>query len=207
MNPIKLNESALTLVGVCAANKDATSAQQTRNTLIYTLMIVMHIINITATSLFFIKFITIDYNGALYGLLAATVLICMLYILVTLRYHRNQMRAIFSTLDSIYQNSKALIIFHLINKNFAVEWVLPKILDVTIKRTHSPLFADRNSKAFEDSSYSNRIGRFVSIFCIQIYPPAFFIMSVAVTSIDVGHCYFHDGLTNVTCLQKPYRYV
>lgn len=106
MNPLKLNQFVLTSVGVCADEESAPAAKRIRNQICYLLMVVMQVINITATSLYFIKFVSTDYDGAIYGLLAATVLTAMLYILITLRYHSKQLRSIFSTIDVIYKECK-----------------------------------------------------------------------------------------------------
>lgn len=109
MNPLKLNQSVLTLIGVCAVEENTASSKKIRNIFVYILMVVMQIINITATSLYFIKYISTDYDGAIYGLLAATVLTAMLYILITLRYHSKKLLAIFSTLDDMYKECKIRI--------------------------------------------------------------------------------------------------
>lgn len=106
MNPLKLNQFLLTLIGVCAIEENTASSKKIRSIFVYTLLVVMHIINITATSLYFIKYISTDYDGAIYGLLAATVLSAMLYILITLRYHSEELLSIFSTLDEIYEECK-----------------------------------------------------------------------------------------------------
>lgn len=67
-----------------------------------------YIINITACSLYFIKYISIDYAGGIYGLLATIALLCLLYILITLRYHSDKLRLIFSALDTIHREDKAV---------------------------------------------------------------------------------------------------
>ena len=107
MNPLKLNQFVLTSVGVCADEENAPAAKRIRNKFFYLILVVMQAINITATSLYFIKFVSIDYDGAIYGLLAATVLSAMLYILITLRFHSKQLRSIFSKLDAIYKERKS----------------------------------------------------------------------------------------------------
>lgn len=57
------------------------------------------------------------------------------------------------------------------------------------------------------SAYTDRIGKIISYIFITLYTPGFFVMSIAITSMDVLRCYFRDGLTDVKCLLTPYRYV
>lgn len=104
MNPLKLNQVVLMFVGVCAAEENTRNSTRIQISLFYALMVVMHVINIAACSLYFIKYISIDYDGAIYAFLAATVLCCLLYILINLRYHSEKLRFIFSTLHEIYIN-------------------------------------------------------------------------------------------------------
>lgn len=108
MNPLKLNQSFLTLIGLCAPDEKTSMPKRIRNISIYAVTFVMHIINSIATSLYFIRYISIDYDGAIYGLLAATVLICLIYILVNLRYHYDKLLSVFSTLDAIYRKCKII---------------------------------------------------------------------------------------------------
>ena len=107
MNPLKLNQIVLTFVGVCAVEENTPNSKRIRISLFYALMVVMHVINIAACSLYFIKYISIDYDGAIYAFLAATVLCCLLYILINLRYHSAKLRFIFSTLHEIRNNGTA----------------------------------------------------------------------------------------------------
>lgn len=109
MNPLKLNQSVLTLVGVCASNQHTTVINQIRNLFFYGLMVVMHLINIAACGLYVVKYVSSDYNGAIYGLLATTVLICSEYTLIVLRYHYKKLRTIFATLNAIYQECKYIL--------------------------------------------------------------------------------------------------
>lgn len=109
MNPLKLNQSVLTLVGVCACDKNTPMAKQIRNLFIYALLIGMHTINIAAYGSYFVKFISIDYNGAVYGLLATTDIICSEYTLIALRYHYKKLRTIFAMLNATYQKCKYII--------------------------------------------------------------------------------------------------
>lgn len=106
MNPLKLNQAILTMVGVCAAEKGIGSLLKIRNLFIYGLLCIMTAINSTTTSLFFIKYISTDYEGAIYALLAATVLICQLFILFNLRLYSEQMKTIFSILSEINEKCK-----------------------------------------------------------------------------------------------------
>lgn len=106
MNPLKLNQFVLTSIGVCADEKNTPTSKKIRNLFIYVVLVVMQIINITATGLYFIRNVSTDYDGAIYGLLAATVLSAMLYILITLKYHSKELRSIFSILNTIYKECK-----------------------------------------------------------------------------------------------------
>lgn len=111
MNPLKLNWLVLTSVGVCASDENTSKTTRIRNVFFFGLMVVMHFVNIVACGLYVIKYMSIDYNGAVYGLLATTVLICSEFTLIALRYHYKKLRTIFSTLDSAYQKCK----YHLIS--------------------------------------------------------------------------------------------
>lgn len=106
MNSLKLNQSVLTLIGVCADEKNTPSRKKIRNRLIYAILLTMKMINFTANSLYFVKYVSTDYDEAIYGLLSATSVFAMFYILVTLRYHSEKLRSIFSTLDIIYKERK-----------------------------------------------------------------------------------------------------
>lgn len=106
MNPLRLNHSVLSLIGVCAPDKNTPVKIKIRNLLFYALMLVMQIINTAACSLYVVKYMSIDYNGAIYGLLATTVLICLEYTLIALRFHYKKLRTIFSTLHAAYQKCK-----------------------------------------------------------------------------------------------------
>lgn len=61
--------------------------------------------------------------------------------------------------------------------------------------------------SFEQSSYTSRVANVITFLFIELYTPGFFVMSIAVTAMDVARCYFHDGLSDVKCLLTPYRYV
>lgn len=106
MNPLKLNQSILTLVGVCADQKGIGLLRKIKNLFLYGLILAMTILNSTATSLYFIKYVSTDYEGAIYGLLAATVLICQVFILINLRFHSEQLRTIFTTIYEINHECK-----------------------------------------------------------------------------------------------------
>lgn len=106
MTPLQLNKSVLTFVGVCAVENGTPRMKRIRIFLFYMLMVVMHIINIAACGLYFIKYISTDYAGAIYGFLASTVLLCLLYILITLNYHSKELRDIFMALDVIHRKGK-----------------------------------------------------------------------------------------------------
>lgn len=108
MDPLQLNRSILNLMGVCADEEDTPMLIRIRNILFYSLMLIMDILNIAACSLYFIKYISTDYDGAIYGLLATTALTCLLYILVTLRFHREEIRKVFSTLQAIHDKCENL---------------------------------------------------------------------------------------------------
>lgn len=101
MNALKLNQSVLTYVGVCAVEENATLQKRIWTLLFYGLMILMNLINIVVCGLYFIKYISIDYDGGIYAILAVTVLLCLLYVLFSLRYHSKKLRTIFETLDEI----------------------------------------------------------------------------------------------------------
>lgn len=107
MDPLKINHSVLKFVGVCAVKESTSFSIKIRNQLFYGLMVVMHIINTVLSGLYFVKFVSSDYNGAMYGFLSATVLICNLHTLITLRLHSKEMRKIFSTLKSVHRESEA----------------------------------------------------------------------------------------------------
>lgn len=200
MTPLKLNQFVLTLIGVCAEKKTAPITKKIVNLFVYALLIVMTTINTTATTLYFVLYVSTDYDGAIYGLLAATVLISMIYMLITLRIHSKKLRSIFSTLDVIYRECKICRkIFK--NKNEINLKIYSQIV------SHCPQSLDGNTKPFSESSYANQIAKKVSFLFIIFYPPGFFIMSVIATSVDVLRCYFRDGLTDVGCLFRPYRYV
>lgn len=106
MDHLELNQSVLTFVGVCAVGESVSPSERIRILLFYALMVVMHIINIIVSSLYFFYYISVDYDGGIYGFLAATVLICLLFILINLRYHSVKFRMIFSTLKTIQRNGK-----------------------------------------------------------------------------------------------------
>lgn len=101
MNPIKLNQSVLTTVGVCAAEKGIGSSQKKRNLFIHGLLCVMTAINSTTTTLYFVTFMSTDYEGAIYALLAATAVISQLFILINLRIYSERLRMIFSVVSEI----------------------------------------------------------------------------------------------------------
>lgn len=106
MTPLQLNKSVLTFVGVCVVEDGTPRMERFRIFLFYMLMVVMQIINIAACGLYFIKYISTDYAGAIYGFLASTVLLCLLYILITLNYHSKELRDIFMALDVIHRKGK-----------------------------------------------------------------------------------------------------
>lgn len=109
MTPLKLNQTVLTFVGVCAVKEKTSVSKRIRIMLFYILMIAMHLINIAACALYFIKYLSTDYDGAIYGFLAATVLMCLLYILIELRYHSHKLREIFATLRSIHKRGNSVL--------------------------------------------------------------------------------------------------
>lgn len=109
MNPVKLNQSVLTLVGVCASEENTRLAKKIRNAFIHALLCIITGINTTTTSIYVIKYMSVDYSGAIYGLLATTAVSCQLFILLSLRYHSKKLRTIFSTLNDINDECK----FHL----------------------------------------------------------------------------------------------
>lgn len=109
MTPLKLNQTVLTMIGVCAVEENTPAPKRIRIKLFYTLIIVMHLINITACSLY-LKYISIDYDGAIYAFLASIVLLCLLHILINLRYHAEKLRMIFSMLHAIHKNGTTVFL-------------------------------------------------------------------------------------------------
>lgn len=108
MEPLAVNHAVLKFIGVCAVSQSTPKLINIRNQLFYTIMVVMHIINTILSGLYFTTYVREDYTGALYGFLSATVLLCNLHTLATLRYHSTKMRTIFATLEIIYKESKIL---------------------------------------------------------------------------------------------------
>lgn len=106
MNPLKLNQSVLTFVGVCAVRVNTPLSNRIRILLFHALMYLMYSINFVASSLYFIKYISVDYDGAIYAFLEATVLLSLLYTLANLRYHSKKLRKIFETIYAIHKKSE-----------------------------------------------------------------------------------------------------
>lgn len=186
MDSLKLNQSVLTFIGVCAVEENTPLRKRIRIFCVYTLLFLMNLINTVVCSLYFFKYITIDYDGGIYAFLASTVLLCLLYVLIILRHHSGKLRKIFVTLNEINHGSK-------------ITWKVSKI-----KNFIENYFA---LGSFKVSPYASRVSKWISFVFIQLYSLGFFVMSFAVTSLDVMRCYFHDGLTNPKCLLVPYKYV
>lgn len=106
MDPLKINQSTLKFFGICAVKESTSFSIKIRNQLRYGLSVLMHFINTVISGLYFVKFVSSDYDGAMYGFLSATVLICNLHSLITLRLHSMEMRKIFSTLKSVHRESE-----------------------------------------------------------------------------------------------------
>lgn len=195
MDSLKLSQSALKFLGVCAVKESAPLWIKARNQLFYALMVLMHIINSILSGLYFIMYVTVDYDGGLYALLSATVLICNLHTLGTLRYNSDKMRMIFLTLKSIYRESK--------NEEFLNEMIIKNKNQVNIQL----FILDENSDAFQSSSYAQRIGSKIALVFIKIYGPLYPTVLTSIPIIELTQCYFQDHLTNPKCLHIPYRYV
>lgn len=106
MDPLKLSQLALEILGVCAFNKDASFWRKIRDNLFYGWMVVMHLINILLSGLYFVKNLTNEFDGGFNVLLSATALVCNLHTLGTLRYKSEKIRMIFTILKTINRESK-----------------------------------------------------------------------------------------------------
>lgn len=191
MDPITVNHTVLKFVGVCDVEETKPSSIKLRNQLFYTLMVVMHTINTTATLLYFILYMSVDYNGGIYGLLSVTVLICNLHTLITLRLHSNEMKTVFSTLRTIRRESKS-------NQNKIKQYyiLIHYVLDV-------------NSDAFHSGSYAYQVGSNVTNLFVKIYGPVYFAIIIFISATDLTQCYLQNQLfvDHPTCVHIPYKYV
>lgn len=106
MDALKLNQAVLTFIGVCATDANTALRKKIQFSLFYALMLLMYFLNIIACGLYFIKYISTDYDNGIYALLAVVVLVTLLYILIDLRYHSLKLRQIFETLYAIYERGK-----------------------------------------------------------------------------------------------------
>lgn len=105
MSPLELNKKILTFIGICAVEENAPFSKKIRVNLFFALMLLMNSVNTVVCSLYFVKYISIDYEGAIYGFLAGSCLVCLLYVLISLRSHSKKLRQIFEKLDEINQQS------------------------------------------------------------------------------------------------------
>lgn len=116
MDSIKLNRSVLTTIGVCAAHENTSIGKKILNNFMYYLIFTMTTINLIATTIFFLKYVSTDYAGSIYGFLASTALVCTLYTFFTLRYKNGALASIFSTLEDIYSECKKSFRFFVIHE-------------------------------------------------------------------------------------------
>lgn len=195
MNPLEKNHSVLKFIGACDVDEATPKILKLKNQFSFSLLVIMHIINITATSLYFLLYMSIDYNGGIYGLLAATVLSCNLHTLVTLRLHSKEIRMVFSTFRTLRQKSTPPT-----NQS---NGKLRKI------QFFSRNISDLNSEAFKSNSYAYQVGSRITKIFITIYAPLYFGMILFIGVAKLTNCYLQGQLSeeHPTCLDIPYRYV
>lgn len=189
MEPLKYVKSVLITIGICATD-NVGPFRKLLHEIIYLLITVMHLLNAYATTHYFLKYISVDYQGGLYALLAATVLYCGAYMLITLHAYRYVIQNSFATIEAIQRQSKS---FHL--PCFA----LP--LDGVILFR----FTDWNTKTFRDDSFANRAGRRITTFFITYYGPGYFIVFTIAALYNYSYCYAYDNI-DINCLIMPYKY-
>lgn len=101
MSPLKYIQLTLTLIGVCATNDDVGSVRKCLNMIVYSILIGMHLLNLCPTSLYFIKYVSVDYEGGIFALMETTVVFCNVWTLMSSFWSRDKIRDTFATFESI----------------------------------------------------------------------------------------------------------
>lgn len=190
MQALKFVQSVLTVIGVCANEPSTSSTRKLFSTFVYFLITGMHTIDSIATTFYFVKNTSTDYTGGIFALMAATVLFCEIWTMISLHWFRFTILNVFDTLKSIQEQSE----FHL------------KVLFYFCEFIQLIFPTDSIAEHFQMNSFANRFGKKISTFYVKYYVPGYSVLVTSAAIYNYGYCYFYDNL-NTTCLLTPYKYV
>lgn len=110
MKPMVTNKQALIWLNIYPIDGKSNKMKKQLCFILFILNVLMHIITITGSFAFFLKFVKIDFEVSLFGFYQFIVLLTILYVLIVAFILRFKIEKIFNNLSEIYNACKYTII-------------------------------------------------------------------------------------------------
>lgn len=102
MTPLNTNRKVLIVLGMHSADASVTQQQQIRNICIASAIFIAHLWGLVSSAIYFIKFVSVDLESALFGILEVSGHVNMIYMMIIAFILRHRIAAIFTSLATIY---------------------------------------------------------------------------------------------------------
>lgn len=106
MQPLSTTRQMMTWLGMCPADESATLRQNLSHIAHTSAILTTSSICFIASLAYCFKFISIDFDGAVFGFMAAIAEFGLIYVLTTAIGMRHQIGGVFTSLSTIYKSSK-----------------------------------------------------------------------------------------------------
>lgn len=106
MQPLETTRRMMTWLCMHPAD-ESTTPQQKLAYVTHTLVILFfHLVSFVASFVFFVKYVSIDFNGAIFAFMIGIGELGLIYFLIAAVLMRHQIESIFSSLSTIYESSE-----------------------------------------------------------------------------------------------------
>lgn len=106
MEPLATTRRIMVWLCMYPANESATPQQKLAYATHTSVILFFHLVSFVASLVFCVKYVSIDFNGAIFAFMIGIGELGLIYYLIVAVLMRHQIESIFSSLSTIYESSK-----------------------------------------------------------------------------------------------------
>lgn len=205
MQPLKLNQKFLTLVGLCAPADDVSAGKMLLYAAVGLYVFVTLWSDFISSSFFLIQYKIRDMEDVLGSMLQTAAVTSNIFGMASTFMLSKRLRGVFLLLQTIYNEC-----------NWSILWFIWSSFGVDVVKTDSSQFIFLLHPCLLVGSYDTSFGilieteekcRRVTRMLVIKYVTGLCVLSVILAALNITGCYVTEHELNVDCLHTPYKHM